>query len=180
MVDENGTKNEEAEGRNSSEEATPAREVPTSVMLAGAERRFDDKVHIGIAIRVTSSGKPSTLMIPDVAGVEKGEPIFITRRISLNGDNLEAFLKKEQITLPEKLAGVLRKGSISCEALYYSKDGPLLMIFEVIIEDGLLSNLVDPSLGELFDIQSGSLRLLRVPDEASLETLKKYCAALET
>jgi len=53
------------------------------------------------------------------------------------------------------------------------------MIFEVKVEGGLLSELVDPSLGELFDIQSGSLRLLRVPDETSLETLKKYCAALE-
>lgn len=81
--------------------------------------------------------------------------------------------------MPENLTDVLRAGSISCEALYYSKNGPLLMIFEVKIEGGLLSKLVDPSLGELFDIQSGSLRLLRVPDEASLETLKKYCAALE-
>lgn len=63
MVDENGTNNEEATGRKSTEEASPAREVSTSVMLAGAEKRFDDKVHIGIAIRVTSSGKPSTLMI---------------------------------------------------------------------------------------------------------------------
>ncbi len=153
--------------------------VPTSAVLAGAERFFDGNTHIGVAVMVSSDGNPSTLMIPDVAGVAKGEPVFITKPIRLNGKNLKAFFDKKEIKLPDEVKNLIADTSISCEAFYYTNNGPLLMMFALKFEEGLIKTLTkSDELSELFEVKGASLRVLRCPP-ASADVLKQYAALLE-
>jgi hypothetical protein len=156
--------------------------VPSTV-LSGAEKLLDGDIHTGIAVQVTSDDKLSTLMIPDVGEVKNGAPVYITNPVRINGENLSDFLKEKGIDLGEKVNKFIGKTKISCEAFYYSKDGPLLMVFALTFKDendkgGLISNLTgESSLGKLFDIQGASVRVLRCP-KTSFAVLEKYAAEL--
>lgn len=151
----------------------------TSMVLAGAEKQTDGQTHFGVAVMVKSDGKPSTLMIPDITGVKTGEPVFITKPIRINGENLEAFLKEKKVVLPGEISDLIGKTQISCEAFYYTKDGPLLLMFALVFKEGLIKTLTgDESLGKLFDVQGAALRILRCP-ENSFDILKQYAAGLE-
>jgi hypothetical protein len=86
-----------------------------ALVLSGAEDFVDDgkpTTHFGLAVYVTADGKPSTVMIPDVTSVKDGKsPVYITRRIAINGKNLQKFLEAKQITLPDALRGTPAKGT---------------------------------------------------------------------
>ncbi len=55
--------------------------------------------------------------------------------------------------------------------------GPLLMMFEVAVDNGLIGTLADPELGSLFDINSVMLRVLRCP-ASKRSVLEDYVTAL--
>lgn len=154
-------------------------DASTSMVLAGAEKQTDGQTHFGVAVMVASDGKPSTLMIPDVAGVADGEPVFITKPIRINGENLKAFLTNKGVELPEAISKLIEDTKISCEAFYYTKDGPLLLMFALKFEDGLIASLTgDEDLGKLFDVKGAALRVLRCT-EKNFDILKQYAAGLE-
>lgn len=151
-----------------------------SPVLSGAEKLLDGQTHTGIAVLVGSDGKPSTLMIPDVTNIEKGQPVYITKPIRINGEGLKNFLSEKGVSLPEAVTNLIEKTEISCEAFYYTKDGPLLMMFALKLEAGLIETLTgDKDLGKLFDIRGASVRVFRCSKEnESFSVLKNYCAEL--
>lgn len=150
----------------------------TTDVLAGAEQLADGSVHTGVAVLVTSDGNPSTLMIPDVQGLSTGKPVFITKPIRIKGKNLKAFLAKKFPNLPEKLKDLIEDTSISCEAFYWTQDGPLLMMFALKFDKGLIETLTgDKDLGSLFDIQGAAVRVMRC-EKNSFDVLKQYAAGL--
>ena len=156
----------------------PSKELSTSIVLSGAENFTDGNIHTGIAVVVSSDGKPSTLMIPDLTKVTDGAPVYITKPVRIDGKNLKEFLKNKGVTLPAAVTNLIEDTKISCEAFYYS-NGPLLMMFAIKFEKGLIESLTgDKDLGALFDIQGASVRVLRCP-EKSFDVLKKYVAGLE-
>jgi hypothetical protein len=151
--------------------------VPTSAALAGAERFFDGNTHVGVAVMVSSDGNPSTLMIPDIAGVKDGEPVFITKPIRLKGKNLKTLLGK--FKLDKKVMDLIEDTSISCEAFYYTIEGPLLMMFALKFDKGLINTLTGvKELSDLFEVKGASLRVLRCAP-SSADVLKQYAALLE-
>jgi len=151
-------------------------------VLSGAEKYADGQVHAGIAVLVTSDGKPSTLMIPDVTKVkDEGGPIYITRPIRITGKKLKDFLAKKG-TLPQEVSSLIKDliedTSISCEAFYFTTNGPLLMMFQLKFDQGLIKTLTkDDDLGNLFDIQGASVRVFRCAKE-SFPVLEQYVAEL--
>lgn len=150
----------------------------TSDVLSGAEKLLDGQTHTGVAVLVTSDGQPSTLMIPDVTGISKGQPVYITKPIRINGKNLKAFLANKKVDLPKPVSDLIEDTSISCEAFYWTKDGPLLMMFALKFDEGLIGTLTgDADLGKLFDIQGAAVRVIRCPP-SSFDVLKKYAAGL--
>jgi len=150
----------------------------TSDVIAGTEQLLDGETHVGIAVLVSSDGMPSTLMIPDAGGVKDGKPVFITKPIRINGENLKNFLGKKGVELPDPLTKLIQNTQISCEAFYYTKDGPLLMIFAIKFEGGLIKTLTgDDDLENLFSIQGASVRVFRCL-KGSFEVLKQYAAGL--
>jgi hypothetical protein len=164
---------------NETTESSVALKADTTAVLAGADKQTDGQTHFGVAVMVSSDGKPSTLMIPDVAGVATGEPVFITKPIRINGENLKTFLKNKGVKLPEALSNLIEDTKISCEAFYYTKDGPLLMMFALKFEEGLITSLThDEDLGKLFDVKGAAVRVLRCPENA-FDILKQYAAGLE-
>ncbi len=163
---------------------TPKASAPvaasTSMVLSGAERQLDGKTHAGISVMVAADGQPSTLMIPDVAGVATGEPVYITKPIRIKGENLKKFLANKGVTLPDAITNLIEDTQISCEAFYYSNNGPMLLMFALKFEEGLIASLTgDADLGALFDIKGASVRLLRCA-ESSFDVLKQYAAGLES
>ena len=61
---------------------------------------------------------------------------------------------------------------------YEVEIGPLLMMFEIKVDGGLIKSLTeDDALSELFDINSAELRVLRCP-ASSKDTLVKYVESL--
>jgi len=174
----------------------PARRPPESSVLSGAEKFADGTVHVGAAIMVTSDGNPSTLMIPDVTKIPTGAPVYITKPIRIDGKNLQAFLKEKEIQLPPAIGGtpaipakdsqkavpakpgLIENTKISCEAFYFTTNGPLLMMFQVMVQDGLIASLTgDDALGKLFDVQGASVRIIRCP-KTSYSVLQDYVAEL--
>ena len=150
----------------------------TSDVLSGADKLLDGQTHTGVAVLVTSDGQPSTLMIPDVTGISKGQPVYITKPIRINGKNLKDFLANKQVNLPKPVSDLIEDTSISCEAFYWTKDGPLLMMFALKFDEGLIGTLTgDADLGKLFDIQGAAVRVIRCP-QSSFDVLKKYAAGL--
>jgi hypothetical protein len=175
----NGDKAPDADKeKNVAKNADSTQEESTAVVLSGAEKLLDGQTHTGVAVLVTSDGKPSTLMVPDITKVTDGAPVYITKPIRINGQNLKAFLAKKNVNLPEKVTKLIEDTMISCEAFYYSNNGPLLMVFAIKFEEGLIGSLTgEPELGALFDIQGASVRVLRCPQN-SFDVLKQYAAGL--
>jgi hypothetical protein len=177
--------------------AQPA--APPAV-LSGADKLLGGSLHVGVAVQVTSDGKPSTLMITDITKIAQGYPIYITKPIRIKGANLATFLEKKQVALPDAVKGLIGKTSISCEAFYYAGSAPpaestnnpaptapqvattasiLLMVFALQFNEGLIKSLTgDEALGALFDIEGASVRLFQCP-EASYKILQNYVAELE-
>ena len=153
----------------------PARRASTGV-LAGAESLLDGKSHIALAVQVSSDGKLSTLVIPDVTSAET--TCFITSPVRINAGKLVTYLASKNITLPDEVKNLLSDTTISCEAFYSTKAGPFLMMFAIQFDKGLIASLTgDAGLGEMFDVKGGSVRVLRCP-AASFEVLENYAAEL--
>jgi hypothetical protein len=148
-------------------------------LLAGAEKYVGggQTPHTGLSVYISSNrDELSTIMIPDLDKIGEG-PVYITKPVRIKGDNLKKFLK-DKVTLPGKVENFIADAEISCEAFYFTKSGPLLMVFALDLSKGLLTDLVGKELGDLFDIHGASVRVLRCPDEGALQTLQKYCASL--
>jgi hypothetical protein len=138
----------------------------------------DGQTHTGVAVLVTSDGNPSTLMIPDVTRISEGQPVYITKPIRIDGANLKTFLTKKGVNLDAKVVKLIEDTKISCEAFYWTKDGPLLMMFALKFDKGLIETLTgDADLGNLFDIQGAAVRVFRCP-KSSFDVLKQYAAGL--
>jgi hypothetical protein len=151
--------------------------IPPNV-LSGAQKLLDGTTHVGVAVLVTSDGKPSTLMIPDVTNLAKGQPVYITKPIRIDGKNLKDFLATKGVTLPAEVVKLIGDTKISCDAFYYTNSGPLLMTFALNFSDGLIQAVTgDESLGKLFDIQGAAVRVLRCP-ESAYQVLVDYTAEL--
>ncbi len=179
MADAQETKSQEKADVSVVSKADTTAAASTSVILSGAEKQTDGQTHFGVAVMVSSDGKPSTLMIPDVAGVATGEPVFITKPIRIDGKNLKAFLKNKGVELPDAINNLVEDTQISCEAFYYTKNGPLLMMFALKFEEGLIASLTgDEDLGKLFDVKGAALRVIRC-EEKNFGILKQYAAGLE-
>jgi len=57
--------------------------------------------------------------------------------------------------------------------------GPLLMMFSINFDNGVISDLVgDKKIGDLFDIKGGSIRVVRCPHD-KIDTLKNYVKQLQ-
>jgi hypothetical protein len=195
---DNETANAENNSADNEKAVALAQPVAPPAVLSGADKLLDGSLHVGVAVQVTSDGKPSTLMITDVTQIAKGYPIYITKPIRIKGANLETFFDKKGVALPASVKGLIGKTSISCEAFYYAGSvGPpadpnaqpanppvattaslLLMVFALQFDDGLIKALTgDEALGALFDIQGASVRLLKCP-ESSYKILQNYAAEL--
>jgi hypothetical protein len=148
--------------------------------LAGAEQiKGKTEARLTLAINVTTNRDDlSTIMITNLK--EFDGPVYITSPVKIDGKNLEKLIEDKplNIKLPAKVKECIKDGMISCEAFYYTKTGPLLMVFQLKFEKGLLTDLGGEELGNLFDIQGGYLRVLRCPDAKALETLEEYCTML--
>ncbi len=158
-----------------------ARVHPTvATLLAGAEKFVggDKPVHTSIAIDVvTNKNDQSTIMIPDVENIGNA-PVYITRPVMIHGPSLKTFINEKIVKLGEKVEKFIENTYIACDAFYYTEKGPLLMVFELKFEKGLLNTLGGKEVGDLFDVRGASFRVLRCPKPEDLETLKKYCASL--
>lgn len=148
------------------------------IVLSGTEGLMDDNApHVSIAVHIESSGKPSSLVVTDALNVGKGAPVFLTKPIVLKGEKLKAFLAAKKINLGEKITGLIEDTTIACDAFYYANEGPQLMMFEIKFNEGVISTLIDPDLGDLFDFKGASARYIKCTKE-QYETLKKYAAEL--
>jgi|SRR5215469_5651034 len=164
-----------------------AQPVAPPAVLSGAEKLLDGTTHVGVAVQVTSDGKPSTLMITDITQIGKGYPIYITKPVRIKGANLKTFLANKGAVMPEKLQKLIEDTSISCEAFYFAGStgadnkttaSILLMMFALQFQDGLITTLTgDADIGGLFDIQGASVRLFKCP-EGSYKILQNYTAEL--
>jgi hypothetical protein len=200
----------EGAGKNSNagagNEKSPGTDVAvrTSSVLAGTENYKANETQVGLALRMTSSGVPSTLMIPDVTKVAKGgegAEVYITKPISLEGKNLKRFLiNKKILTLKneadkdkpdpevkEAVGKFLSIVEISLEAFYFNKTGPWLMQFNLNTEApgpgnskiGIIGTMTDdPDLGLLFDVLGASVRVFKCNDAAQYKVLQRYAADL--
>ena len=180
MAGEDVNKNDEATDKNDPSKTNLPQTATTSDVLSGADNLADGQTHTGVAVLVTSDGKPSTLMIPDVSGISKGQPVYITKPIRINGKNLKTFLANKKVDLPKPVSDLIEDTQISCEAFYWTQDGPLLMMFALKFDKGLIGTLTgDSDLGNLFDIQGAAVRVIRCPP-SSFDVLKQYAAGLST
>jgi hypothetical protein len=147
------------------------------VASGGAPNLLDGKVHVGLSVEVSSGAGLSTLMIPDVSGVKTGQPIYITKPIGIVGKSLKDLLRSQGVSLPPEVERLIEETSINCGAFYYSKD-VMLMMFELKFDKGLLGSLTnDPNLGNLFDVKSFQVRVIKCPKQ-SFDLLEKYVAGL--
>ncbi|MDL1973960.1 MAG: hypothetical protein LWX55_04095 [Deltaproteobacteria bacterium] len=175
MTDGQGIKPDE---KSVAAKADTTADTSTSMVLAGAEKQTDGKTHVGVAVKVASDGKPSILMIPDVAG-KTGGPVFTTKPILINGANLKTFLQKKGVDLPKEISNLIEDTKISCDAFYYTQNEPLLMMFGLKLDKGLIESLTgDKDIGNLFDVKSVALKVLRC-EKDSFDILKQYAAGLE-
>jgi hypothetical protein len=191
---DNENANLENNGTTPDKAVAPAQPAAPPAVLSGADKLLDGSLHVGVAVQVTSDGKPSTLMMTDVTQIAKGYPIYITKPIRIRGANLETFLTKKGVSLPDAVKGLIANTSISCEAFYYAGSAAppadpnapqttpavatttslLLMVFALQFNDGLIKALTgDEALGSLFDIQGASVRLFKCP-EGSYKILQNY------
>lgn len=171
-------------GNGNGEEVKESLPVPAVNVISGAESLLGSKTHVGIAVRVKSSGGPSVLMIPDVKEVKSGgSPVYITKPITLELAKLRAFLEKKEVTLPEPLDNLLQDASVACNAFYYTAaNGPLLMMFALQFNKGLIASLLgekdgDSAISDLFDIEGVAVRVFRCAED-KFPALQKYAAEL--
>jgi hypothetical protein len=168
----------------------PVKKEPLPLILSGADHLVGPNPHTGIVIKLSTDSVPSKLMIPDVTGLTEGKtPIYITKALKLKGTNLKKYLVKKGVITShldannqetETIARLLDDSSVSCDAFYYKKDGPMLMAFDLNFDEGLIKDLVgDADLSALFEIHGASVRILRCTNEEELEELKKYVAELQ-
>ena len=113
----------------SMEEPRMARESGTNLpVLSGGTlcpaTLFDGQTHFGVAVAVKADGKESYLMIPDATNITKGQPVYITKPVTINGEHLVAYLNSKSVSLPTSpdIAKFLDTASISCDAFYFSKN----------------------------------------------------------
>ena len=94
-------------------------------------------------------------MVPDASGVGDGNsPVYITKPITLELAKLRAFLQKKDVQLPRELSDLLDDSTLACNAFYYQKDGPLLMMFSLEFKKGLISSLTgDPDIQDLNELR---------------------------
>ena len=154
--------------------------VPTVDVISGAESLLGTETHVGITVRVKSSGGPSVLVIPDVKGAKTGAfPVFITKPITLELAKLQKFLANKNVELPKELSDLLKDTSVACNAFYFTaNNGPLLMMFTLQFNKGLIGSLTgDPDIGDLFDIEGVSARVFRCSED-KFPALQKYAAEL--
>ncbi|MCC6967625.1 MAG: hypothetical protein IT391_15245 [Nitrospira sp.] len=177
--------------KSSNPAAAPAVTRHLPAVLAGAETLTNGQLRIGLELRVKSGSGMSALRVADVKGVTKGEPVYITKPIVLEGKNLKKFLVKkgiltkvkpndpEDMTVNEPYGKLIEDAEVSCDAFYFTtQDNPLLMMFQLKFEQGLIKSLVgDDDIAELFDVKGVSVRLLRCKKE-DFHTLQAYAAQL--
>lgn len=87
---------------------------------------FDGQTHFGVAVAVKANGKESYLMIPDATNITKGQPVYITKPVTIKGEHLAAYLKSKNVSIPDEVKDFLNTTSISCDAFYFSKNERLL------------------------------------------------------
>jgi hypothetical protein len=158
--------------------------VPAVNVISGAESLLGTETHVGIAVRIKSSGGPSVLVIPDVKGAKTGAyPVYITKPITLELAKLQNFLQSKKVELPKELSDLLKDSSVACNAFYYTaNNGPLLMMFTLQFNKGLIASLMgekpeDNGISALFDIEGVSVRVFRCADD-KFPALQKYAAEL--
>jgi len=105
--------------------------VPARLQLAAEPSTIlDGKVHVGFALGLTSGGKASAVVSPDVTGVTAGTaPVYLAKPIKLELSKLLKYLEKKsggaeaKATLEgnPKLANFLRATSVSVDSLYYKR-----------------------------------------------------------
>lgn len=167
---------------------TPALKLPPELaraaVMSGAEDLADGLTHVGMAVMMTSAGKPSTVVISDVTRIGEGAPVYITKPMILEFKKLEAFLEGNGVQMDSSLKGFMRGIDLSCDAFYYSHNGPLLMMFSLTSADGIIKSVVKgkdeklgEQLGDLFDVKGGSVRIFRCSRD-KLPVLQAYAAEL--
>jgi len=144
--------------------------------------------HFGVSIQIKSAeGTESSLVISDVKKKASLEaPVFITKAVKLELNDLKEFLNKQGADLDkvEPLKNLLATTEITCDAFYYTGEtGPLLMMFGLNFDaseehGGLIESLSgSKELGKLFDIKGVSLRVFRCNNK-NLKRLRDYCETL--
>ncbi|WP_291986658.1 hypothetical protein [Candidatus Accumulibacter sp. ACC007] len=83
---------------------------------------FDGQTHFGVAVAVKADGKESYLMIPDATNITKGQPVYITKPVTIKGEHLAAYLQGKNVSMPDPVKNLLKTTSISCDAFYFSKN----------------------------------------------------------
>ncbi len=175
---EGAEKKEDGGALKSKELTVPAK--AGSVYLAGAEKfkGAGSGTHVGLSVKISSNRTElSTITVPDLDKIGEG-PVYITSPVKIYGKHLKTFLGQKGITIPENVGKFISDAEIVCEAFYYTSSGPLLMVFDLNLKQGVFTDLIGKELGDVFDIHGASVRVLRCPDDGALQTLQEYCASL--
>jgi len=175
--------------------------VPAKLQLkAEPPTMLDGKVHVGVAIGLTTAGRPSALVVPDVKGITDGtSPVYLAKPLKIELDKILEYLESQQQGIKETLKGTplknfLQNTSVAIDSFYFrkgiktegaagDKGGLLLMQFALNFtkegdEGGLIGDLTgDPNLSKMFDITGLSLRVLRC-DKDNVEVLQNYVDGL--
>ena len=140
MPNENDTNTDDLNGNEPPKGLDLPKDRAPSRVLSGAKRLLDGNTHTGIAVLLTSDGKPSTLMIPDISGViakakkdkdgnpikDKDDqpiktgglaPVYITKPVRILGRNLIHFLEAKKIEIPDTLHQFIKGFGVSCARL---------------------------------------------------------------
>lgn len=146
----------------------------------------DGKTHVSVSVNLETDGHPASLLIdnPGEAGTEQGggTSVCLTHPLEIKFDRLEKYLGTQNVTVPAPLANTMKTLELDCTAFYYRDSGPMLLSIALKCSDadkgGLIASLTNsPELGELFDIEGVSLRVLKCP-EACREELETYWKAV--
>jgi len=182
--------------------------VPAKLQLkAEPPTMLDGKVHVGVAIGLSTEDKPSALVVPDVTGVGKGtSPVYLAKPLKIHLEKILDYIEKKgpgtkkAIEDNQQLKGFLTNTSVAIDSFYYrgaqpeqKGDGILLMQFALNFtkekkdeadkeagegKGGLIGSLTgDPDLSQMFDITGLSLRVLRC-DKDNVEVLQNYVDGL--
>lgn len=119
---------------------------------------FDGKTHFGVAVEVVADGKTSYLMVPDVTGITKGQPVYITKPVTIKGEHLAGYLKAKSggDKMPDNVEKLLKTASISCNAFYYSQNKQKIAKQKM-------------SAAEIADWKKENPNIKEVPDEIEMD-----------